>query len=157
MRLQYIVMLPFLLFTAGCAGQPMRVSLLEPISLTTLVEDPVRREAMDAAIASGEEVVVRFEAGQSIPFTLQLDTPAAALQPGTLELVFKREMFLRIAREEQALSADGRRWTPLRDLAGLRTLLGVGGGKMTLAITPNEEDGLAMSFTLQGRESTPAP
>ena len=115
------------------------------------LDDPTNAKAIGKAIEERGAVVVYLREGDAVPLRATMDLPMAHLEAGRNVVRFDRDVWLYMSRKEARISADGRRWAALGDLAGLKELFGMTGGTVQVGFRATEAEGSAITFDIEGR------
>ena len=148
MRQTCLILVCCVVLTASCAAKPSQPVQQQVIPVSSLAQNEAQREAMVQALQEGKSMVLHFEAGQSLPLQLHIDTPVFELAKVRQDLIFKRDVYVRLSKEDTALSPDGKRWVGARDFAGIKTLFDIGKGTFSGAVEATQEEGAVVSLFL---------
>ena len=127
--------------TACSSVREMDVSDIPHVTL----DDPSNAKAIGKAIEERGEVVVHLREGDALPLLVTFDLAVARLDAGKNTVRLTRDVWLHLSRTVARISPDGRRWTDLGDLAGMKELFGFEGGRVQFGFRATETEGAAIT------------
>ena len=119
--------------------------------LAELNKNPSSRDAVFQEIMRGQTAIIKIDKDYVFPLIFDLKNKAAEIDLGndTIELSFKRDMFLSISKKSTMLSKDGRNWYNIKNLEALKQLLAYNKGTLTFSVSANSADSVAILMTIR--------
>ncbi|AGW13135.1 hypothetical protein [Megalodesulfovibrio gigas] len=134
---QRLLLCSCLVLCCGCAaGGRHHATPEQPrsITLSALKANPAMLQEVEGAFSHDTPCILLLEQGQSLPLTLEVNTPAVTMAPVTGQLVFHRDIHIRISAKGLYLSSDGQTWTSIRDVEQTKAILGADHATLSLAL-----------------------
>ena len=92
------------------------------------------------ALQSDSGMIVRVKKGDRVPLLLTATLPFAQLQAGENSLVVTTDFYLYMSKQGILISPDGKTFTPIYDMKGIKTLFGFKQGSLSIGFrAPKEE------------------
>ncbi|MEW5734246.1 MAG: hypothetical protein AB1921_05285 [Thermodesulfobacteriota bacterium] len=137
------------LVLGACAHAPVFPESGNALNLAEMTDQDYQRLAAD--IQAGKAVVIRVDPGTTLPVKASMDLPFAAIEPETLSLQIRQQMYIGITQNGLWMSPDGRIWNPVQDLARIKQAFGMGPGEVSVGFAASKETGPYVNLRVEGK------
>jgi hypothetical protein len=97
-------------------------------------------------------VVVKVEAGQTLPLKLDLVLPMTKLVAGQNQLLFTRDTYFLVSHTKLRVSPDGRHWADAYDFNAMKKLFGFEKGDLSIGFESSGQQGGVISLGATARQ-----
>ena len=148
-----LIYLATLVSLTGCYNiHRMDSSKLSVVSAADAAAHPAKWEEAGQQIQAGKDVVIKVEAGQTLPLKLDLVLPMTKLVAGQNQLLFTRDTYFLVSHSKLRISPDGRRWADAYDFTAMKKLFGFEKGDLSIGFESSQQQGGVLSIGATARK-----